>query len=194
MDIRFTACQAVELIVPEQPIHIANYLSQPQRVVNALAASSSIKRLADDRYRLEMKPLTFMAFSLKPVVELQVWADDAARVNVHSNNCELQGIEYINERFMLNLEGQLYSTQKHGTTYLQGKADLVVEVDLPPALALTPRSLIEAAGNRLLASVLNGFKQRLLRQLLSDYQAWVTSQLQANSVKTTSAPISAKFS
>jgi hypothetical protein len=177
MDIRFTASQAVELVVPEQPIHIANYLKQPQRVVNALAASSQIETLDNNYYRLEMRPLSFMTLSIKPAVDLQVWVDDAARVNVQSAHCELQNMEYINERFMLNLRGQLYPIQQHGTTYLKGQADLVVEVELPPPFLLTPRSLLETAGTSLLQSVLGTFKQRLLRQLILDYRHWVDTQI-----------------
>jgi hypothetical protein len=177
MDIRFTASQAVELVVPEQPIHIANYLKQPQRVVNALAASSQIETLDNNYYRLEMRPLSFMTLSIKPAVDLQVWVDDAARVNVQSAHCELQNMEYINERFMLNLKGQLHPIQQHGTTYLKGQADLVVEVELPPPFLLTPRSLLETAGTSLLQSVLGTFKQRLLRQLILDYRHWVDTQI-----------------
>jgi hypothetical protein len=177
MDIRFTASQAVELVVPEQPIHIANYLKQPQRVVNALAASSQIETLDNNYYRLEMRPLSFMTLSIKPAVDLQVWVDDAARVNVQSTHCELQNMEYINERFMLNLRGQLYPIQQHGATYLKGQANLVVEVELPPPFLLTPRSLLETAGTSLLQSVLGTFKQRLLRQLILDYRHWVDAQV-----------------
>lgn len=192
MHIRFTASQAVELIVPEQPIHIANYLSQPHRVVNALAASSQIEKVSEGCYRLTMRSLKFMSLSIKPAVDLQVWADDAARVNVQSVNCELQGMEYINERFMLDLKGQLYPLQKQGATYLTGQANLAVEIDLPPPFSLTPRSLLETAGNGLLASVLGGFKQRLLRQLILDYRQWVASQV--NTVQKTNPPVSTKLS
>lgn len=190
MDIRFTASQAVELVVPEQPIHIANYLKQPQRVVNALAASSQIETLDNNYYRLEMRPLSFMTLSIKPAVDLQVWVDDAARVNVQSARCELQNMEYINERFMLNLRGQLYPIQQHGTTYLKGQADLVVEVELPPPFSLTPRSLLETAGTSLLQSVLGTFKQRLLRQLILDYRHWVDAQIVTDySSEITSTPV-----
>jgi hypothetical protein len=89
----------------------------------------------------------------------------------------LQNMEYINERFMLNLRGQLYPIQQHGTTYLKGQADLVVEVELPPPFLLTPRSLLETAGTSLLQSVLGTFKQRLLRQLILDYRHWVDTQI-----------------
>ena len=176
MDIRFAASQSVEIIVPEQPVPIAHYLRQPQRVVNALAASSRIELLNDDRFRLTMRPLSFMSLSIQPTVDMKVWADSNAAINVRSIGCEIRGVEYINQRFSLNLVGQLYSTQLGQTTYLKGKADLDVQVELPPPFWMTPKFLLERAGNGLLLSVLSTIKQRLLHQLLLDYRNWATSQ------------------
>lgn len=176
MDIRFAASQSVEIIVPEQPVPIAHYLRQPQRVVNALAASSRIETLKDDQFRLTMRPLSFMSLSIQPTVDMRVWADSNAAINVKSIACKIRGVEYINQRFSLNLVGQLYPTQVNQTTYLKGKADLEVQVELPPPFLLTPKFLLEKAGNGLLLSVLSTIKQRLLHQLLLDYRNWATSQ------------------
>ena len=176
MDIRFTASQSVEIIVPDQPIAIAHYLRQPQRVVTALAASSRIEPLKDDQFRLTMRPLNFMSLSIQPTVDMRVWADSDAAINVKSIACEIRGVEYINQRFSLNLVGQLYPTQVNQTTYLKGKADLEVQVELPPPFLLTPKILLERAGNGLLLNVLSTIKQRLLHQLLLDYRNWATSQ------------------
>ncbi len=176
MDIRFAASQSVEIIVPEQPVPIAHYLRQPQRVVNALAASSRIESLNDDRFRLTMRPLSFMSLSIQPTVDMKVWADSNAAINVKSIACEIRGVEYINQRFSLNLVGQLYPTQVGQTTYLKGKADLDVQVELPPPFWMTPKFLLERTGNGLLLSVLSTIKQRLLHQLLLDYRNWATSQ------------------
>ena len=186
MDIRFTASQAVEITVPDHPIHITNYLRQPQRVVNALAASSQIEHLNGDNYRLKMRPLSFMTLRIQPVVDLKVWADETAAINLQSIACELRGIDYVNDKFTLDLKGKLFPQQQYGATYLKGQANLAVEVELPPPFTFTPRPLLETAGNGLLLSVLSTIKQRLLNQLLSDYQAWAVSQLEtdqpANSV------------
>lgn len=176
MDIRFAASQSVEIIVPEQPVPIAHYLRQPQRVVNALAATSRIEALKDDQFRLTMRPLNFMSLSIQPTVDMRVWADSDAAISVKSSACQIRGVEYINQRFSLNLVGQLYPTQVNQTTYLRGKADLEVQVELPPPFLLTPKFLLERAGNGLLLSVLSTIKQRLLHQLLLDYRNWATSQ------------------
>lgn len=177
MDIRFAASQAVEVTVPEQPIHITNYLRQPQRIVSAIGAASQIDPLSDDHYRLKMRPLNFMTLSIQPIVDLKVWADETAAINLQSIGCELRGIEYINQKFSLDLKGKLYPQQEYGLTYLKGRADLSVQVELPPPFTLTPRPILETAGNGLLLSVLAGVKQRLLNQLLQDYQQWVALQV-----------------
>jgi hypothetical protein len=180
MHTRFTASQGVEITVPEHPIHITNYLRQPQRVVNALAASSQIEPLGGEDYRLKMRPLNFMTLRIQPVVDMRVWADETAAINLQSIACELRGIDYVNDKFSLDLKGKLFPELQYGSTYLKGKATLAVEVELPPPFTFTPRPLLETAGNGLLLSVLSTIKQRLLHQLLSDYQAWVVLQLETN--------------
>ncbi|TAE96859.1 MAG: DUF1997 domain-containing protein [Oscillatoriales cyanobacterium] len=62
------------------------------------------------------------------------------------------------------------------TVDLKGKADLEVQVELPPPFWLTPKPILEATGNGLLKSVLLGVKQRLMYQLLLDYRRWASSE------------------
>jgi hypothetical protein len=188
MDIRFTSSQAVQLVVPDYPLHIANYLRQPQRVVNALAASSQIEPIGEDVYRLSMRPLKFMSLSLQPIVDMRVWADSDAIIQVQSVNCNLRGMEYVNDKFQLILKGELYPTQIHGATYLKGLAQLTVEVELPPPFSLTPRPILETAGNSLLVSVLGTIKHRLMNQLIADYKTWAIAQ--SNLTQPTSGTLS----
>lgn len=181
MDTRFSASLGVDLVVPEQPIHIENYLRQPQRVVNALAASSQIEPLGEDVYRLKMRQLNFMMLCIQPVVDMRVWLTEPATINLKSIACEVRGIDYNRDKFSLDLNGQLAPYQQHGMTYLKGKADLVVQVELPPPFTFMPRSLLETAGNGLLMSVLTTIEQRLLKQLLEDYRNWVSVQMRTSS-------------
>ncbi len=186
---RFTASQAVEMAVPEQPIPIQHYLRQPQRVVAALAASSQIEPFGDDRFRLKMRPLNFMMLTIQPIVDLRVWADSDGTVYVQSVGCEIRGVEYINQRFKLNLVGKLQPQQLNGKTVLKGRADLEVQVDVPPPLDFTPKPFLEATGNGLLKSVLLTVKQRLMHHLLADYGAWASSNLgQTPAVKPSVVP------
>ncbi len=180
MDTRFSASLGVDLVVPEQPIHITNYLRQPQRVVKALAASSQIEPLGDEVYRLKMRQLNFMTLCIQPVVDMRVWATETSAINLRSVACELRGIDYIQNKFSLDLNGQLSPCQKHGMTYLKGRADLAVQVELPPPFTFMPRPLLETAGNGLLMSVLSTIEQRLLQQLLSDYRNWVALQMETS--------------
>jgi hypothetical protein len=176
MDIRFTAFQTVEMAVPEQPVPIQHYLRQPQRLVNALAASSQIEQMGDEMFRLKMRSLTFMMFTIQPTVDLRVWAEPDGTVCLQSVASEIRGFEYVNRRFSLTLVGKLQPQVVQGTTHLHGKADLEVRVELPPPLMFTPKPLLEATGNGLLKSVLMTIKQRLMHHLLADYQHWAGSR------------------
>ena len=177
---KFIASQSVEISVPQQSIPIQHYLRQPQRLVNALADNTRIQQLSEEGFRLKMRPLSFMSLSIQPTVDMRVWADATGTIYLRSLGCEILGFEYINERFALNLKGYLSPVQLNGETYLQGKADLEVLVDIPQPFSFTPKSILETTGNGLLKSVLLTIKQRLLHHLLADYRHWVISQNQNN--------------
>lgn len=191
MDIRFTGSQAVEMAVAEQPIPIQHYLRQPHRIVNALAASSRIESLSEDVFRLTMRPLTFMMLTVQPTVDLRVWSDADGTVHVRSVACHIRGMDYINQRFTLNLIGKLQPCLIQDKTHLTGRADLEVRVELPPPLLFTPKPLLEATGNGLLKSVLLTIKQRLMHHLLSDYYRWAqgTETPPASAMLPTNSPI-----
>lgn len=182
MAIRFTASQSVEIDVPEQPIPIQHYLRQPQRLVNALVDPTRIDQFSEEDFRLKMRPLAFMMLSIQPTVDLKVWAESNGTVHLQSAGCEIRGVEYINQRFALNLKGHLSPCQHSSGTKLKGKADLEVIVELPPIFLLTPKPILEVTGNGLLKSVLLTIKQRLLHQLLADYQRWVGVQTEETSL------------
>ena len=176
MPTRFVASQSVAIAVPEQPIPIQHYLRQPQRLVNALVDPSRIEQITEETFRLKMRPLSFMTLSIQPTVDLRVWLDSNGTICLRSLACEIRGVEYINQRFTLKLKGYLSPCQASEGTQLQGRADLEVQVELPPPLSFTPKPLLEATGNGLLKSVLLTIKQRLLHQLLLDYRLWVGDQ------------------
>ncbi|MDF5721706.1 MAG: DUF1997 domain-containing protein [Rhizonema sp. PD37] len=176
MPTRFNASLAVEIAVPEQPIPIQYYLRQPQRLVNALIDPSRVKSLSEEVFRLKMRPINFMSLSIQPTVDMRVWASSQGTIYLQSVGCEIIGVEYINQRFSLNLKGFLSPQQLKTGTCLKGRADLEVQVDLPIPFSLMPAPILETAGNGLLKSVLLTIKQRLLSQLLADYRRWVISQ------------------
>jgi Protein of unknown function (DUF1997) len=170
--VTFTADRSVELLVPKQPIPIQHYLRQPHRLVRSLVDADRVEQISEDEFCLKMRSLSFFGFDLQPTVFLRVWTEADGTVKIVSTNCEIRGIDYIDQRFSLDLVGELAPDQQQGITYLIGAADLVVRVDLPPPLSFMPRSIVESAGNSLLKGILNTFKQRLLNQLLADYTIW----------------------
>lgn len=180
MATKFQACQSVEIPVPCQPIPIKHYLRQPQRLVDALVDPSRVEQLSKSVFRLKMRPLTFMSLSIQPIVDMRVWASANGTIRLESVNSEIRGMEYINQRFQLDLKGNLSSYEKDGNTRLKGIANLEVKVELPPPFSFTPKPILEATGNGLLKSVLLTIKQRLLRQLLVDYRRWVELQTKNN--------------
>jgi hypothetical protein len=178
MHICFSASQSVELVVPELSIPIHHYLRQPQRLIRALVDPSRIEPLNAECFRLKMRPLTFLTLKIQPTVDMRVWAASNGGIHLQSIGCEIRGVEYVNQRFHLDLVGQLAPHQVDRTTYLRGHADLQVQVELPPPLWLTPKPILETTGNGLLRSVLLTIKQRLMHQLLSDYRMWVAAQVE----------------
>ncbi len=180
MNSQFVASQSLEIAVPEQPVPIQHYLRQPQRLVNAIAESHLIEQLSKDCYRLKMRPLDFMSLKFQPTVDLKVWADADGTVHLTSIRCEIRGLEFINQRFSLDLKGKLYPTQNNGVTHLKGRADLKINVDVPLPFSLTPKPILETTGNGLLKSVLLRIKQRLIEQLLLDYRQWASQDIQTS--------------
>lgn len=177
METRFTASETVQIPVKEQTVPIQHYLRQPQRLVSAIANPNLMEQLSESQFRLKMRPLNFMdMYHFQPTVVLKVWADAKGTVYLLSESCDIRGIDYINDRFSLKVKGILSPHHQNDKTYLQGQADLEVKVELPPALRLTPKPLLEVAGNGLLKSVLIQIKQRLLSQLLKDYHQWAISE------------------
>ncbi|MGD1714827.1 DUF1997 domain-containing protein [Dapis sp. BLCC M172] len=176
MIIKFTASQSVDIPVVEEQVPIQHYLRQPKRLVNALTDPTRLEQLDRDCFRLKMRPLNFMMLTIQPTVDMRLWSSPKGKIYLKSERCEIRGIEYINQRFSLNLIGILEPIQIKGVTHLKGKADLEVKVELPPPLWLTPLPVLETTGNGLLKSVLMTIKQRLTHQLLVDYHKWACDE------------------
>jgi hypothetical protein len=176
MQVQFLASQSVKIAVAEQQIPIQHYLRQPKRLVNALVDPTRLEQLGEDCFRLKMRSLSFMMLTIQPTVDLRVWTLSDGTLRLKSVGCEIRGVEYINERFALNLFGRLSPSEINGVTHLKGIADLEVQVELPPPLQLTPKPILETTGNGLLKSVLVTVKQRLMHNLLVDYRRWAAEQ------------------
>lgn len=178
MQLNFAASHSVVIAVPDSSVPIQHYLRQPQRLIYALTDRSRVERLTDECFRLTMRPREFMTLSFQPVVDLKVWTEPNGTVHLKSIGCEIRGIEYINNRFNLTLNGKLYPILSDGPTQLMGAGDVSVNVELPPLFWMTPKSILEAAGQSLLQGIFLTFKQRLGHQLVNDYLQWAgTSKL-----------------
>lgn len=182
--VRFTSSESINLSVPQENTPIQHYLRQPQRLVSTIANPKLMTQLSENRFHLKMRPLNFLdMYHFQPSVVLKVVADSNGTVTLTSENCDILGNDYINDRFGMNLKGKLYPVEKNGQVYLEGRADLNVDVDLPPPLWFTPRPMLETTGNGLLKSVLMRIKQKLMNQLLADYRKWANQETASNSTE-----------
>ncbi len=173
MQVKFSASQSIVIDFPEESVSLRHYLRQPHRLMHALTEPQRVKRLSEDHFRLTMRSRQFLTLNFQPVVDLQVWSEPNGTVQVRSIGCEIRGVDYINERFKLDLEGQLCPSKTAGQTQLTGFGDLKVQVDLPPIFWMTPQPILETAGQSLLQGIFLTFKQRLGHQLIADYRQWV---------------------
>ena len=172
----FFASQSVELLVPQAPVPIDRYLKNSQQIVKALGDPSLIDQLSKDTYRLKMRPLKFFMLKIEPVVDLEIWTTADGTVQLRSTNCELRGIETINEHFQLDLSGTMQPCHVGGKTYLKGKAELGLKIHLPPPFTMMPKSMVQSTGNNLLGSVLLKMKKGLMRDLLLNYRQWASEK------------------
>lgn len=172
--VRFSASQAVTISVPPQPLPIDEYLSEPTRLVYALVDPRQVSVLSPNLFRVKVRPLKFIGLTLQPVCDIKVWRE-ADTVRLCSDACEIEGHDAFNQKFALTMQGYLVKQTTGDGERLRGQANLVVSVDLPQAMRLTPKPLLERTGNGLLNGILITLKQRLMRQLVADYCAWATS-------------------
>lgn len=173
--VRFRASQAVTISVPAQPRSIDEYLSEVDRLVYALVDRQQVEPLSPELFRIKVRPIRFLGVNIQPVCDLKVWLEDGT-VRLQSNRCSIEGYESFNQRFSLNMHGYMLSQVTEKGKNLRGQANLNVSVDLPNAFKLTPEPLVAKAGNGLLNGILITLKQRLMRQLIADYQIWSASQ------------------
>lgn len=167
---RFAASQTVDLAINQPTARsLQDYLRQSQRIVYTLFNHDQLQVLGEDVYRFEMRPLQFFSLQLRPIVDLAVWTDEAGVLQIQSRDCQLRGLDLLAARFRLDLEGELLAESSH---HLTGEARLRVEVQMPPLLRLTPRPMLEAAGNALLKGVLLTIRQQIQRRLVEDYLLW----------------------
>ncbi|MGF1459253.1 MAG: DUF1997 domain-containing protein [Leptolyngbyaceae cyanobacterium] len=180
--------------IARRSVPLRHYLKQPRRLVHALMNPEQVDELSHDTFRFHLRGFQFLMLNILPVVDLQIDVRQDGLVTVQSVGCEIKGNEFVDRQFALDLSGQLRLDEQAQTTDLDGYVDLKIEVGLPPVLAMTPHPLLETTGNQILRGVLNTIKQRLLRQLATDYERWSRQQAaERRSPVMTAAPSSASL-
>ena len=169
--VRFSASQSVSISVPPKPQAIEDYLNDVSRLVYALLDENQVEVIHPNLYRVSVKPIKFLSLSVRPVSDIRIWREDNV-IRLSSNKCFLEGQETFNDRFSINMQGYLLVQPGDKGQKLRGQANLGVSVDLPQAMKLTPKPLLERAGSGLMNGILVTLKQRMMRQLIKDYCEW----------------------
>jgi hypothetical protein len=169
---KFNVSQNLKLAVRNEIVPIEHYLRQPQRLVQAITDPRRVEQRGSCEFRLSLRPLDFLMLRFQPVADLQVWADEEGTIHLRSLKCELRGVEFLQRSFFFQLVGTLSPHPAGSITHLEGKAELKVELQLPPPLQMVPTAIVEQTGTALLNGVLSTIKYRLERQLVQDYQRW----------------------
>ncbi len=172
-----SAQQSVEMQVLRKSVSLHHYLKHPRRLVYALMNPTQLQELGQGCFRLSLKTIQFLMLNIRPVVDLRIDAGQDRALKVESIDCQIHGNEFINQRFDLSLTGVLALDEQESATQVTGQAYLKIAVDLPPVMQLTPRPILETTGNQILKGVLATMKQRLVRQLVIDYDRWSAQQI-----------------
>lgn len=179
--VRFSASQSVSISVPQQPLPIETYLSEPDRLVYALVDRQQVEMLEPTLFRMRMRSIRFFSVSVRPICDIKVWLEGET-VRLSSNHCEVEEYDLLNDSFSLNLQGYLAVQPTPKGKKLRGQANLIVSIELPPVLKFTPRVLVEKTGSSILNGILITMKQRLMRQLIDNYSAWAIAESKVSSL------------
>ena len=135
--------------------------------MGALLSPDQLESLGDGRYRYSVSPLQLFQLRIMPTVEIQV-DQQPQRLEMHSLQCNLDGVPGLDNDFELSLSSWLEATANG----LVGEAKLGVEVSQPAVLRLIPTRLLESTGESLLNGILLTIKGRVGKQLIQDFQSW----------------------
>jgi hypothetical protein len=166
MPLAFSACQELQLKVPEQPELLPAYLADEERVVKALLDPSQLVHLGPGSWRYTVTRLQVFQLQIQPVVELRCLMEPRV-ITLEASDCQLEGLGIVDD-FQLTLHSRLCA----GHQGLEGDASLEVRVSQPPLLKLIPQKILEATGRSLLAGILLGIRTRVSHQLVDDFRDW----------------------
>lgn len=169
------ASQSVEISISPAPLPIHQYLSNTDRLVYALADPSQIQAKGNHTFQFSMRPIKFLMLTLEPVADVQIYPNELNEIIIYSDSCHLRHQDALNRRFSFQLQGWLSSRSDNSGVF--GNAELDITIDLPLALQVTPKPMLESTGNAIVSSILSTIKHRLQHRLLHEYRGWTSGVL-----------------
>lgn len=166
MALAFSAIQQLDLPVNEGVDQLAGYLSDANRVVEALLDPRQLEQLGTEHYRYTVTRVQVFQLQIQPIVELRAHPTPG-RLDLEAVDCHLEGLGLVDD-FQLRLRSWLMASPRG----LEGEAELAVQVSQPPLLRLIPARVLEATGRSVLSGILLGIRNRVGQQLLADFERW----------------------
>jgi len=175
--LRLSTYQSMKMQVTQQSVPLRQYLKQPRRLIHALMNPSQIEELEPGHFRLHLRVIQFLMITIRPVVDLHIDVSRDRALTVRSTDCTIHANDTVEDGFDLALTGLLRLEERDQMAHVVGHADLAIAFELPPILKFTPHAILETTGNQILKGILLTMKQRLMRQLVADYEQWSAQQL-----------------
>jgi hypothetical protein len=140
-------------------------------------APHQIERVDDTTFRCYVGQLSFLGFSVEPVITVSVTVQDRG-CTIRLLSCRLQGsraVEAVNDRFAAQMTNAVEwaPTDEPDAKQITSATSLEVDVEVPGWLLL-PTQAVEAAGSGVMAATLAAMVPSFLRQLERDYGLWAS--------------------
>ncbi|KAE8652183.1 uncharacterized protein LOC101204116 [Cucumis sativus] len=162
--------------------HIKEFLNHPSGIEAMLNknALKSFQLLDANTYRCTLPKLQLLNFEAAPTLDLRVIPTDED-FTVEMLSCKFEGSELVerqNEHFSALMINHLTWDTIDSNSYLEVdvKLNLSLEIYTLP-FTLMPTAAVENPGNLMLQALLDNLVPLLLRQLMQDYEKWISQQL-----------------
>ncbi|XP_023545729.1 uncharacterized protein LOC111805082 [Cucurbita pepo subsp. pepo] len=161
--------------------HIREFLNHPSGIEAMINknALKSFQSLDANTYRCTLHKLQLLNFEAAPTLDLRVIPTDED-FTVEMLSCKFEGSELVerqNEHFSALMINHLTWDSVGSNSYLEVdvKLNLSLEIYTLP-FTLMPTAAVENPGNLMLQALLDNLVPLLLRQLVQDYEKWISQQ------------------
>eukprot|EP00892_Ulva_mutabilis_P000296 jgi/Ulvmu1/10267/UM060_0069.1 len=141
-----------------------------------LPLGASLESRPGGQVVLQVPKVTFMDLFIYPTSTLEVECTEGTGVVINALGTEIRGSHHVenlncNDRFEMKLKVVL----KPDDDLMDAKATFQLDVDVPFPLNVTPKPMIESAGNVAVQRTLSSLMDTLCQSIVKDHVAWSKS-------------------